>query len=63
VIKDKDLRDELILGGEGVEFLWVVPLTSAECRLKLAKGSGAILDLFSKNRHPHVFDPNRASYV
>lgn len=63
VKKDQNLENELILDGDGVQFLWVVPLTSAECRLKLAKGSSAILDLFQKNRHPHVFDPNRTSYV
>jgi len=63
VKKDQDLQNELILDGDGVEFLWVVPLTTAECNLKLAKGSDAILDLFQKNRHPHVFDPDRKSYV
>jgi len=57
------LQEELVLDGEGVNFLWIVPLTTPECNLKLAKGSSAILDLFQKNRHPHVFDPNRKSYV
>jgi hypothetical protein len=60
---DQNLQEELILDGDGVQFLWMVPLTTAECNLKLAKGSDAILDLFQKNRHPHVFDPNRKSYV
>jgi len=46
-----------------VHFLWVVPLTSPECNLKLEKGVEAILDLFTEKRHPHVFDPARASYV
>ena len=63
VKKDQGLENELILDGDGVEFLWLVPLTTAECKLKLAKGSDAILDLFQKNRHPHVFDPNGQSYV
>jgi Suppressor of fused protein (SUFU) len=63
VKKDKDLQDELILDGDGVHFLWVVPLTTSECNLKLAKGSDAILDMFQKNRHPHVFDPHRKNYV
>jgi hypothetical protein len=46
VKKDKDLQDELILDGDGVRFLWLVPLTTPECNLKLAKGSDAILNLF-----------------
>jgi len=63
VKRDATLPDELILGGEPVHFLWVVPLTTPECNLKLARGVNAILDLFEQNRHPYVFDPHRASYV
>jgi hypothetical protein len=63
VKRDQTLQDELILGGEAVHFLWMVPLTTAECNLKLAKGFNAIIGLFQRNRHPHVFDPNRTSYV
>jgi hypothetical protein len=63
VNRDATLPKELVLDGDAVHFLWVVPLTSAECRLKLAKGFDAILDLFEKHRHPHVFDPSRKSYV
>ena len=63
VAKDVTLREDLILDGEGVDFLWVVPVTTAECNLKLEKGSDALLDLFQENRHPYVFDPNRKSYV
>jgi len=60
---DRTLPDVLILDGEPVHFLWVAPLTTPECNLKLAKGTDAILDLFGRNHHPHVFDPGRASYV
>ena len=63
VTKDQTLPDELVLAGDPVHFLWVVPLTTAECNLKLAKGLEAILDLFERNRHPHIFDPARKSYV
>jgi len=63
VKRDRTLAQELILGGDPVHFLWVVPLTSAECNLKLKKGTDAILDLFQKNRHPHVFEAGRKSYV
>jgi hypothetical protein len=63
VTRDATLPDELILGGEPVHFLWAVPLTTPECNLKLEQGTDAILDLFDRNRHSHVFDPNRLSYV
>jgi hypothetical protein len=61
--KDQTLPEELKLAGEPVHFLWVVPLTTAECNFKLEKGFDAILDLFQQHRHPHVFDPHRKSYV
>jgi hypothetical protein len=63
VKRDTTLPDELILGGDPVHFLWVVPLTTPECDLKLAEGIDAIFRLFQMNRHPHVFDPKRSSYV
>ena len=49
VSKDQTLPSELKLGGEPVHFLWVVPLTSAECNLSLKHGFDAILNLFEKN--------------
>jgi len=57
------MSDELTLADEPVDFLWVVPLTTPECNLKLEKGSKAIFDLFNLHHHPFVFDPNRKSYV
>jgi hypothetical protein len=63
VQRDRTLREELVLEGDPVHFLWVVPLTAAECKLKLDRGTDAILELFEKHKHPHVFDPNRVSYV
>ena len=60
---DGTLPCQLVLDGQAVHFLWVVPLTTPECDLKLKKGIGAILDLFDKHRHPHVFDAGRESYV
>lgn len=63
VKKDQTLPSELNLDGEPVHFLWVVPLTTAECNFKLARGFDAMLRLFQQNRHPHVFDPDRRSYV
>jgi len=63
VKRDQTLPSELILGGQPVHFLWVVPITTAECNFKLNNGSNAMLDLFQQNRHPYVFDPDRKSYV
>jgi hypothetical protein len=63
VQKDNDLAKDLILNGEAVQFLWVVPISAAECKIKLDKGSNALLDLFQENRHPYIFDPNRKSYA
>jgi hypothetical protein len=63
VKRDQALPEELVLAGDPVHFLWVVPLTTPECNLKLERGTDAILALFTQHKHPHVFDPNRASYV
>jgi len=63
VTKDQTLPSELQLEGDPVHFLWVVPLTSAECNFKLKNGFDAMLDLFQQHRHPHVFNPHRKSYV
>lgn len=63
ITKDQQLSSELVLGGEPVDFLWVVPLTTAECDFKLKNGFDAVLDLFQQNQHPFVFDPKRRSYV
>src|SRR5690242_10027097 len=63
VTKDEALADELQLAGDPVHFLWVVPISSRECNLKLQRGFGAIMDLFDQHKHPHVFDPSRQSYV
>jgi hypothetical protein len=60
---DNSLPRELVLDGDPVHFLWIVPLTTPECNLKLVEGFEAILDLFQRNRHPHIFNPARSSYV
>ena len=63
VKKDQTLPAELQVEGDPVHFLWVVPLTTAECNFKLKNGFGAMMNLFKEHRHPHVFDPQRKSYV
>jgi Suppressor of fused protein (SUFU) len=61
--KDATLSQELTLDGDGVHFLWVVPLTTAECHFKLKRGFEALMDVFDQKKHPLVFDPGRKSYV
>jgi len=63
VAEDQSLGEQLILDGDPVEFLWIVPVTTAESILKLTMGHKAILDLLDENSHPYVFNPNRTSYV
>lgn len=63
VKKDQTLPSELSLDGDPVHFLWLVPLTTAECNFKLTRGFDAMLSLFQEKRHPHVFDPKRKSYL
>lgn len=60
---DNDLGKRLDIGGCPVNFLWIVPLSTEECNLKLEKGIGAIYDLFDAVHHPHVFRGDRKSYV
>ncbi|MDD4269672.1 MAG: suppressor of fused domain protein [Pirellulaceae bacterium] len=63
LVPDMTLPDRLKLNGESVEFLWVVPISSAECDLKRKQGIDELLDLFDRFEHPPIFDPNRACYV
>ena len=61
--QDGTLRDRLQWKGEPVELLWLVPITAAECQLKLERGSDALLDVFDRVDHPFVFEGDRPSYV
>ena len=63
VNKDRGISTELVLDSDPVDLLWVVPLSTPECNLKLEKGYNAIIELFQQHRHPHVYQPERASYV
>lgn len=60
---DNQLPKQLLLENDPVHLLWIVPLTPAEHRLKLERGTNALLDLFEQMRHPFVFDRVRRSYV
>jgi Suppressor of fused protein (SUFU) len=63
VAPDFRLREELVLEGDPVNLLWVVPITTAEADLKLERGMDALIELFDRNKHPVVLDTGRGSYV
>jgi hypothetical protein len=60
---DSKLGERLSISSDPVNFIWCVPITSAECNLKLEKGTEALYDLFEANRHPFLFSEKRRSYV
>ncbi|MDP1559987.1 MAG: suppressor of fused domain protein [Pirellulaceae bacterium] len=63
VTPDSTLGDELRIESEPVNLVWCVPITTAECQLKLDQGTNALYDLFEANEHPFVFSGDRKSYV
>jgi hypothetical protein len=63
IAEDHTLGERLAWAGDPVNLLWLVPITTAECALKLEHGSQALLDLFQRVHHPMVFTGGRASYV
>ncbi|MFN3149638.1 suppressor of fused domain protein [Bremerella sp.] len=60
---DSTLEERLVLDSDPVSLLWLVPITTAECELKLEQGTEALLDLFQEQQHPFLFDVDRRSYV
>ena len=63
VSSDNNLADQLVLEGDPVHFLWVVPITAAELEYKLEHGTDALLDLFQEVQHPFVLEEKRGSYL
>jgi hypothetical protein len=57
------LSEELVLEGDAVQLLWPVPISVAEHGLKRRAGTNALLDLFDREKHPWLFDPERKSYA
>ncbi|TWU01036.1 suppressor of fused domain protein [Stieleria varia] len=60
---DSTLGDRLQIDSDPVHLIWCVPITTAECQLKLDNGTDALYDLFDVNKHPFVFTGDRQSYV
>ena len=63
VSPDAELGEQLVIDGDPVNFLWVVPISDAECEAKLEHGVDKLLDLFSEVSHPFVFTGDRDSYL
>jgi hypothetical protein len=60
---DSELGQSLVFQGDPVHLVWCVPVSSAECELKLEHGADALYDLFDRRDHPFVFTGDRRSYV
>jgi hypothetical protein len=60
---DSKLGERLRIESDPVNLVWCVPITTAECQLKLDEGTDALYDLFDANKHPFVFRGQRESYV
>jgi len=63
VTPDSTLEERLSWRDQPVKLVWCVPITTAECNLKLERGSDAIYDLFDQHQHPFIFTGDRSSYV
>lgn len=55
--------DGLTLSGEKVNFLWLQPITDAECQLKLARGAEALIDLMEEHQLSPVLHLQRPSML
>lgn len=60
---DSTLGERLTIESDPVNLVWCVPITTAECQLKLDQGTDALYDLFDANDHPFVFRGQRESYL
>ena len=60
---DGSLGERLAWRDEPVQLVWCLPITAAECQLKLDQGTDAFYDLLDQHKHPFVFAGDRESYV
>jgi hypothetical protein len=63
VTADGALGEKLRIQNDPVQFLWCVPITTAESRLLDTQGMQALAKKFDANRHPIIFSGDRDSYV
>ena len=60
---EQTLPQRVVLNGDPVEFLWLVPLTQTELDFKLEHGIEALAEELGKAKDWPVLDPNRKSSV
>ncbi len=71
VEEDENLHEKLVLEGDPVNLLWVIPITSVECRFANRRskdgdswmGLREFLDILERKHHPVVLEEMRKSYV
>jgi hypothetical protein len=60
---DSGLPELLVLEGDPVSLLWVVPITAAECAFIQQRDVNEFLELLDRKQHSFVLDESRKSYV
>lgn len=60
---ERSIGTRLELNGDPLEFLWIVPISEAECNFIRECGLSAMVDLLDEHNHPPILDPHRFSYV
>jgi len=60
---DNTLAEKLRIERETVTFLWLVPVTMAECEFIRNNGADKFFDILDKNDHPLELNERRESYI
>jgi hypothetical protein len=60
---DNTLPEQLVLDGDPVGLLWIVPITAAECAFIQQKDVNEFLGVLERKQHPFVLAEGRKSYV
>jgi hypothetical protein len=63
LLGDSMAMEGVEIEGDRVQMLWVVPITAAECAVKLEYGVGTLLKLLNQSAPRMVFDEGRPSSV
>ena len=61
VAPERHCDEHFTIGGDPLNMLWLQPITSAECRLKVELGLSVLLDRFNERQVSFVLDPGRTS--
>ena len=61
--EDFSIKDVLVIAGESVQLLWVVPITNAERSLIIRKGVGEFCNLCDDHNASYVLSPRRSCFV